>query len=104
MSCPGPKFNVTALNPIRGELDKVWISCNGDNPSFWNHEWSKHGTCSPYKQLEYFQTALKLRGKYLDNCDEGNYVDCRMCLDYDLSEMECPDAKKTKVDGAIKKL
>lgn len=28
--------------------------------SFWEHEWSKHGTCSGLTQTEYFTTAIDM--------------------------------------------
>lgn len=75
-------------------MDKVWVSCNGDNPAFWKHEWSKHGVCTNMTQLTYFQTGLKLRDRFLSECNQGNYVDCRLCLDMNLNEIQCKDHKK----------
>jgi ribonuclease T2 len=33
---------------------------DADYDSFWQHEWTKHGTCSPLSQLDYFNTTLNL--------------------------------------------
>lgn len=42
-----------------------WNSYNGDNTSFWEHEWSKHGTCmNPAVSCDtYFNDALDLFGE-----------------------------------------
>ena len=47
------------------EMNQYWpnIKSNTTNPdydSFWEHEWTKHGTCSPLNQTDYFNTTLNL--------------------------------------------
>ena len=61
------KFLLEDLKDIRPELDVKWIDVfKGKKPGdFWEHEWSKHGTCalnisSMDSQLNYFKTGLKL--------------------------------------------
>ncbi|KAI9591815.1 ribonuclease T2-like protein [Syncephalis fuscata] len=63
---------------LYGNMTTYWPSYKGNAPSFWSHEWNKHGTCvstlepectSPaapphHDVLEYFHTALSLRLKF----------------------------------------
>ncbi|KAG8949287.1 ribonuclease T2-like [Tulasnella sp. 424] len=55
-------------------MGKHWLDQNGDNESFWEHEWNKHGTCMSTLEAKcmpkgskngtdavaYFQTAINL--------------------------------------------
>jgi ribonuclease T2 len=43
--------NITAILQSYGKTDllsymnEFWVDIDGDNESFWEHEWAKHGTC-----------------------------------------------------------
>lgn len=64
--CTSEGFNANEVSSIRSELNTYWPSLNGPNPTFWSHEWSKHGTCATQysSQLDYFSGTLALRDKY----------------------------------------
>ena len=32
---------------------------------FWEHEWTKHGTCSNLKQLDYFSETINMMKAYI---------------------------------------
>ena len=40
--------------------DVKYSETSSDYDSFWEHEWSKHGTCSQLSQINYFQDAIDL--------------------------------------------
>jgi ribonuclease I len=55
------------IKDLTEELNLHWnkLSCPSSNNSpFWNHEWSKHGTCSGLTEHAYFKTALNLYNTY----------------------------------------
>ena len=86
--CTAEAFNANEVAPITSQLDTYWPSLNGagvgawrplprrfhtlvslpagPNPSFWSHEWSKHGTCATVfnSQLDFFNSTLALRTRY----------------------------------------
>jgi hypothetical protein len=56
-------FNINILDPIRDELDEKWPQARINFP-LWQREWTKHGSCSGYDQLKYFQKSFILYDKY----------------------------------------
>lgn len=64
--CTNEAFNANEVAPIRSQLNTYWPSLNGPNPTFWSHEWSKHGTCATVfnSQLAFFNGTLALRSRF----------------------------------------
>ncbi|KAK0465544.1 ribonuclease T2 [Desarmillaria tabescens] len=40
-------------------MQTYWVDINGDNEEFWEHEWSKHGTCMSTLELDCFSSITK---------------------------------------------
>jgi ribonuclease T2 len=64
----GPRFDEAAIAPLEAQLDRYWPNSFADTPhtNFWEHEWSKHGTCAAAgsnltTEREYFATTLQVR-------------------------------------------
>lgn len=72
-SCTKEKFDPNTVNDLGPErFDRLWPNVKASEQnhgerggggdswySFWEHEWTKHGTCTGLTQDEYFDTALK---------------------------------------------
>lgn len=57
------KLNMDNLQNLMPQIRKYWLTCSQFNHTeewFLSHEWSKHGTCTPFTQEQYFGTALAL--------------------------------------------
>jgi len=65
-TCTDEPFNEqVVVNIGMNDMNQYWpnIKSNTNDPdydSFWEHEWTKHGTCSPLSQSNYFNTTLNL--------------------------------------------
>jgi ribonuclease T2 len=65
-SCSTEKFNHQTVNDIgRTRFDTYWPNVKASSSpssnayySFWEHEWTKHGTCSGLTQDAYFNSTL----------------------------------------------
>jgi len=70
--CDSGNLNRSTLVPIEYDMQLLWPSflMNNSCYDFWDHEWTKHGTCvaraSPFvmNQFEYFLMTLNLRYRY----------------------------------------
>lgn len=61
-------FNMSAIEDMLPELQEYWPSLvSPDQESFWNHEWTRHGTCAEKltpTEHAYFRLVLNLREKF----------------------------------------
>ena len=88
-SCTHEKFDYSEIEDLTSSLKEYWPSCEGSAQDFWEHEWSKHGTCSGMSQHDFFSTAIELCKKYRDQCSSLNSGGtCNICLTKDLSSTE----------------
>ena len=60
--CREVNFSIEALKPIMTELKEHWYSNREPDADFWQHEYTKHGSCvfTPLSELQYFTKALNL--------------------------------------------
>jgi ribonuclease I len=81
-SCTKEQFSENNLSEATlKDMNMYWMSCmNGsNNDHFWQHEWSRHGTCSGMSQEEFFSTAISLYKEHIDLCPKGSKT-CQICL------------------------
>lgn len=65
--CGGDAFNPNVLSDVLADMNREWgsLACpSSDSESFWDHEWTTHGTCSGFSQHAYFKAALNLYNQY----------------------------------------
>lgn len=61
--CNTDSFDLASLEPIMTNLLEDWPDLYKNQTGFWQHEWSKHGTCAEDvlpSTFDYFSTSLKL--------------------------------------------
>ena len=71
-TCTQEAFDPSILTPIQADMDRYWPSLNGPSNTFWEHEWSKHGTCTPWSVHDYFNHGLQTyyAGEWRQYCSE----------------------------------
>jgi ribonuclease T2 len=63
---PGSDLDLDAIEDMLPELETVWPSWSSDDATFWNHEWTRHGTCAEDViggQHDYFKAVLRLHNE-----------------------------------------
>ncbi|GMJ05665.1 ribonuclease 3 [Hibiscus trionum] len=65
---PDSSFDESKISDLIPTMQKEWptLACpSGDGFKFWDHEWTKHGTCSESElnERQYFEAAIALKGK-----------------------------------------
>jgi len=67
-TCTNETFSESKVSSVLSEMQAHWPSYTGDDDTFWDHEWSKHGTCCDKTsglsdQASFFSATLGLRDK-----------------------------------------
>jgi hypothetical protein len=60
------ELDVDEIEDLLPELEKAWPSWSSYDETFWNHEWTRHGTCAEGvlgHQHAFFKTVLSLHNK-----------------------------------------
>ncbi|XP_064485642.1 ribonuclease Oy-like [Ornithodoros turicata] len=63
------KFEIAQVENISPQLSLRWPSLTGNDKTFWQHEWKKHGTCALHDERlggisKYFQGGLDALNRY----------------------------------------
>ena len=92
--CRNVTFKEALVEDLVPELNKYWPSDQGPNPTFWSHEWEKHGSCADnMTEHQYFSTALSLYNQTHTQCTTGNQ--CNVCFERNLAtpkQCKCTDS------------
>ncbi|KAG1680566.1 hypothetical protein FOA52_015013 [Chlamydomonas sp. UWO 241] len=65
--CDDTQFDESLLDDIIDELEELWPSYADSDVPFWEHEWSRHGTCAMSvmpNEHAYFKAVLDENHKY----------------------------------------
>ena len=98
--CSTEKFNLYALpQSLQSQLSLYWKSCKGNNDiGFWEHERTKHGTCSGLTTEQYFDLSMNLYMQHRQYCN-SRHKTCNICFDSEFNVIACGGSKTRRHDG-----
>ena len=71
-ACKACNFNISSLAPILPEIKRFWFN-TGNLSSFLQHEYCKHGTCTNYTEIDYFNTTLSIYHNVVSHCNDVSF-------------------------------
>ena len=84
--CHPVTFDINVLKPILPSLLEVWFPTYNQSQQLelMEHEYVKHGSCTDFSLLEYFETALCLNAKTNTSSCQGEncyfpFIDDEVC-------------------------
>ncbi|WCJ39788.1 hypothetical protein M5689_020750 [Euphorbia peplus] len=62
VKCGGESFKWDKIATIQRNLRAYWPNLKGrrENERYWNYEWYKHGTCTPFGVFDYFNNTVQI--------------------------------------------
>ncbi|XP_078315459.1 ribonuclease Oy-like isoform X2 [Crassostrea virginica] len=108
-SCGSQPFNEHAITPLLPHLKILWPNMYSDTSttSFWEHEWSKHGTCASSlnatsTEFRYFSKALDLYARFNGQTMLGNQgIVPSTTATYDIKATEAALKKELGVNALV---
>ncbi|GAU35494.1 hypothetical protein TSUD_384490 [Trifolium subterraneum] len=62
--CTPPLFDPTEITSLVSKLSIAWPSLFVDDEKMWEHQWNRHGSCSAFKEYDYFKLGIDIWEEY----------------------------------------
>lgn len=83
----GGSFDPNAISSLSSQISQDWPACpwgSYNQNDFLSHEWTKHGSCTGWSELQYFQQTLSLYtgNQWQQYCDNSQ-SECKVQVNLD---------------------
>ncbi|AES64389.1 ribonuclease T2 family protein [Medicago truncatula] len=62
--CTPPLFDPNEIVGLVSKLSVEWPNLFGADEILWRHQWEKHGSCTPFKEYDYFKLGIELMEEF----------------------------------------